>query len=60
MPKVEKTAEVYTCAFRSSDCCQAPIYRICFAGDVPDRYVCRACHAECSPVEDRGRLLGEL
>ena len=44
--------QTYLCAFRSSDCCNASLWRICFAG-TPDRYVCQHCVQECAPVEDK-------
>jgi hypothetical protein len=44
-------AAVYTSAFRSSDCCGAPFWRVIFA-DRPVRFVCRRCERECEPVRD--------
>jgi hypothetical protein len=44
------TAVTYLCAFRSSDCHGAALWRVCFAGDAPDRYVCQQCMQECTPV----------
>lgn len=45
-------AAVFLCAFRMSDCCGASLWRVCFGGAVPDRYVCQKCMRECDPMED--------
>lgn len=40
---------VYRCAFRSSACCDAPMWRAIFGGGQPDRFICCGCDHECDP-----------
>ena len=43
---------IFLCAYRVSDCCRMTIWRFCFGGGRPDRFVCLGCRKLCLPVRE--------
>lgn len=41
---------VYESAFRVSDCCARPLWRVCFGGGIADAFICKWCHSRCNSV----------